>query len=1066
MTTYAFSLLTHEQQVAFNPSSDVLNFDLVGIDPVDLTLTSIPSGLSFTTTGGKTITLTGMGLGEITSANITFSGGGVLLAGDNNVLADDDLANTLTGGAGNDWLIGLGGNDTLDGGLGNDLLAGGDGDDTYLLDSTSDVVMEENSAGGGVDTAFAIISATLNANVENLVLTGVADIKGTGNALNNTLTGNAGDNILNGMAGNDTMTGGNGNDIYSVDSIGDVIVETNTSLGQVDTVQAAISYTLGDNLEKLELLPGAAAINGTGNSQQNTIIGNSGNNLLDGMAGADTMQGGDGNDTYVVDNSGDMVKETNNAPTQIDTVRSTVNFLLGDNCEILQLVGMADLQGTGNDLDNVIHANSGNTLLNGGNGVDTVSYEFGVMGGGDFGVTVSLATVGAQDTGASSIDTLLGFENLTGSLSDDELIGSAAGNILNGLAGADLMVGGNGNDTYVVDNSGDVVMETSAQSTQIDTVQSSIDYRLGASCENLVLLGSALKGIGNSLRNTMTGNAANNLLDGRGGADRLIGGDGNDTYMVDHVGDKVVESNTALSQMDTVKSRISYTLGTNCENLQLLGTANSNGKGNGLDNTVYANIGNNALDGAGGTDTLSYLFGAKAGVTVDLSLSAAQSTGGSGDDTLANFENLTGSTFDDTLSGTSGNNILDGGAGTDTCSYVHSATAGVTVNLGLSGVQHTVGSGDDTLFNFENLLGSDYADTLTGNSGNNVLTGNGGHDTIDGGAGADTMIGGSGNDTYTVDHAGDTVVEQKSAGNDLVQSSVAYTLSANVERLQLLGALAINGTGNALNNTLSGNSGVNVLDGGAGADTMDGGTGNDTYIVDSVNDVVTESTTASTNDTVQASCTHSLGENIEHLILTGSLAIDGTGNALNNRLFANAADNVLDGGDGEDGLWYALGATSGVTVDLNLTTAQDTGGSGIDTILNIEKLIGSQFADHFTGTAGDNNLDGWSGQDTLTGGAGLDQFRFTAAADSTNAAPDTITDFSHEQGDLMVLSSIYADTLAFLGSETFSGQAGELRYSVADGNCLVTVDLNGDSSADFSITLLGVTTLVAGDFVL
>src|SRR6185503_16672355 len=123
-------------------------------------------------------------------------------------------------------------------------------------------------------------------------------------------------------------------------------------------------------------------------------------------------------------------------------------------------------------------------------------------------------------------------------------------------------------------------------------------------------------------------------------------------------------------------------------------------------------------------------------------------------------------------------------------------------------------------------------------SGTDTLVGRGGNDILNGGAGADTMQGGAGNDTYLVDNVGDVVTEALNEGTDLVQSSVSFTLGANVENLTLTGTANLNGNGDA--NVLTGNSGNNTLDGGAGADTMVGGDGNDTYVVDNAGDVTTE----------------------------------------------------------------------------------------------------------------------------------------------------------------------------------------------------------------------------------
>ncbi|KPG94797.1 hypothetical protein AEQ67_21840 [Pseudomonas sp. RIT-PI-q] len=233
------------------------------------------------------------------------------------------------------------------------------------------------------------------------------------------------------------------------------------------------------------------------------------------------------------------------------------------------------------------------------------------------------------------------------------------------------------------------------------------------------------------------------------------------------------------------------------------------------------------------------------------------------------------------------------------------------------------------------INGNPTDDTLLGLGGNDTLYGNSGNDTLDGGIGNDRMEGGVGNDVYVVDAAGDVVVEASNAGDDLVQASISYTLGSNVERLTLTGTANINGTGNALANTLIGNAGNNQLDGGAGNDLIQGGDGNDTlqggagndslngdagndlldggagndsmaggsgddiYIVDQSGDSVSE-LAGGGNDTVRASLNYSLGANLENLELTGSANINGTGNALANRLTGNTGNNLLNGGAGDD----------------------------------------------------------------------------------------------------------------------------------------------------------------------
>ena len=382
-------------------------------------------------------------------------------------------------------------------------------------------------------------------------------------------------------------------------------------------------------------------------------------------------------------------------------------------------------------------------------------------------------------SGNDVLDGLAGDDVLRGLAGNDTLIGGAGNDLLDGGLGTDSMTGGTGNDTYVVDAASDVVTESLNSGT--DTVQSSITYSLGANVENLTLTGTAaINGTGNALDNVLTGNSA---------ANTLTGGAGNDVYVIG-AGDTVVE--TANAGLDTVLSDVTTTLSANVELLVLNGASAINGTGNSLANTLSGNSAGNTLDGGVGADILAGL---------------------DGNDTY-----LVDNAGDLVIE------LANNGIDTVQSTVTYTLTANVE-NLTLTGTAAINGTG--------NILDN----VLLGNGANNTLTGGAGNDMFDGGAGNDTMVGGTGNDTYVVTAVGDVVTENANEGTDTVQSSLAYTLGANVENLTLTGTTAINGTGNGSANVMIGNSGANVLSGAGGADTLRGGVGNDTLNGGSGNDI-------------------------------------------------------------------------------------------------------------------------------------------------------------------------------------------------------------------------------------
>ena len=407
--------------------------------------------------------------------------------------------------------------------------------------------------------------------------------------------------------------------------------------------------------------------------------------------------------------------------------------------------------------------------------------------------------------------------------------------------------------------------------------------------------------------------------------------------MVDNTLDVVTEAGSAGN--DTIEASVTYTLSANVEKLIIReGSGNINGTGNALANTLTGNDQNTTLFGLAGNDTLDGAAGA------DIMF------GGVGNDTYVVDD------IDDAI-------IESANQGTDTV---------------LSSVTYTLSD------HVENLTLTGGAYSATGNALANTLTGNASDNQLDGGTGADKMVGGAGNDIYIVDDLKDVVTEGVNGGTDTVAILIAtangsYTLGANLERATLQNTVNYNLIGNALANLLEGNMADNVLNGGAGADMMTGGDGNDTYVVDHAGDDIREDADEGI-DLVRVGITtangiYTLGDNVEHAILSNTVSFSLTGNALDNTLTGNAAANEIRGGDGADVL---------------------LGGAGNDTL---------------NGGDGNDTLTGGTGADSLTGGAGSDTFVF-AAKDSGNTAAtlDKITDFGI--GDLIDFST----TLAIGGS--------------------------------------------------
>ena len=402
------------------------------------------------------------------NVRVTATDGGGLSASDVfRVTVGASADQFLTGTDGDDILVTYSGNDTIDGLAGADSMTGGKGNDTYYVDNPGDQVLE--NVGEGTDLVVSSVSYALPDNVENLSLTGSANINATGNTLRNSLIGNEGKNVLDGGTGSDTMIGGAGNDTYVVERSSDVVIE-NAGEG-TDTVQSSVSYTLSANVEKL-MLTGTAGTHGTGNELDNSLFGNSGGNVARRRRRR---------------RQHDRRRRQRHLCRRQHRRRRGRERRRGHRhgAELGQLHPRRQRREPDADRHRRhqrhrqrarqhAHRQQRGNMLTGGDGNDT----------------------------------------------------------LDGGAGADTMIGGAGNDTYVVDNAARRRDRERRRRHRHGADRRSA-YTLGANVENLTLTGSAaIDGTGNALANVLTGNAAanraggagNDTLDGGAGADTLAGG--------------------------------------------------------------------------------------------------------------------------------------------------------------------------------------------------------------------------------------------------------------------------------------------------------------------------------------------------------------------------------------------------------------------------------------------------------------------------------------------------------------------------------------------------------------
>jgi Ca2+-binding RTX toxin-like protein len=589
----------------------------------------------------------------------------------------------------------------------------------------------------------------------------------SGGAENDTINGQGGNDIINGQLGNDMLDGGAGNDIINAGFGWDTVD------GGIDNDILIVDYSSNTHAFSGRFQERLAGIT--------TTISSNGTGGFNGFYQANT-------DNFF---GYDKIQFSNIERFRIIGTVATDYIITGDSNDTIS-------GGYGKD---TLFSGDGDDLVFGGHGDDFLK-------------------------GSSGNDTLkgdIGSDQILGEIGDDSLEGGDGNDTLDGGSGSDTLNGGTGNDIYFVDSISDIVWEASGIDSGFDRVESTVTYTLSDNIESLTLAfgTNAIDGTGNSLDNEIVGNNGinrlfgmtgndylrglagddtlaggegndglegddgndrleggdgNDILDGGNGNDTMIGGLGNDRYYVNSSADVLQEASTLTTEIDSVDSSISYTLGNNLENLALVRNA-ANGTGNSLNNFISGNSLANRLLGIAGNDTLD---------------------GGSGNDTL---------------DGGSGNDTLIGGTGND--SYFVDSTGDVIQEISVisteidiitSTITYILGdnlenltlAGTNTIDGTGNILnnlitGNSVAnrlfgltgnDTLDGAAGNDILDGGDGNDSLTGGDGIDTLLGGLGNDILTGRAGNDTLTGGGGIDHFLYDTNAIFNTSAiGVDRL-------------------------------------------------------------------------------------------------------------------------------------------------------------------------------------------------------------------------------------------------------------------------------------------
>jgi Ca2+-binding RTX toxin-like protein len=899
----------------------------------------------------------------------------------------------------------------------NKIYDGGDGTDKLIVDYSSATFGGLGTNGLGVSNGYWSNSAFHDyrgynswgywyANSPLLSFSNIETFEITGTAYADYLRGYSGDDKLIGGEGNDDIAGGDGN----------------------DTIRG------GDGNDTLK-----------GEGGNDEIEGGDGNDTIDGGTGRHVIRGGTGNDTVVSAKAGDSIDGGEGTDTlqSLDLSSLDVDLVLnlrateqvsGDNNTRINNFENISSVTLGSGYDTTIATGNllvSNGSINAGGGTDTLivdysSATFGGLGTNGLGVSNGYWSNSAfhDYRGYNSWgywyanSPLLSFSNIE----TFEITGTAYADYLRGYSGDDKLIGGEGNDDIAGGDGSDTIIPVNPNVAKPGL--GTVDTVTGGTGEDTFILGD-VTWIGYDDYNRTTAGTSDYLIikDFNPLEDiiQLLGSSSDYTTTVS--GNNI---NLYINKPDSEPDELIAVL----ENTQgLINPLQFNLSGSYFNyiasNAVLNITGTSSIQTEGNSDQKPFVF------------------------TVTRSGDTSGTSTVDWFITPSGNNPVNS---TDFFGGAIPPGESLTFLPGETSKEIRVRvRGDSTIESNETFtvyLSTPSRATIGTRSATGIILnddgsqpilpvlGTSGNDTFNGTINADCLIGLAGNDTYTVNNAGDVVVENPREGTDLVNASISYILTDNVENLTLTGSANLNGTGNDLNNSLTGNTGNNILtgnagndtlNGGAGIDTLIGGLGNDLYVVDSTTDTLTENSGEGT-DIIQSSVTFDLTvfPNIENLTLTGTAVINGTGNAGDNSLTGNSGNNTLTGNAGND-------------------------------LLN--------------GGAGNDLLNGGAGADTLTGGTGSDILVFQFGQSPVSGA-DRITDFAIGTDKIDLLTSLgvamnapTAFTRAANSTDTTLTNVVNSVFTDADGALTGNQALGVNSAALVSVTTSGIagTYLVIND---